>query len=167
MLCQIIEGMIDPEPSKRPQKAAHVAKSLRVFLAAEEHAQEGKAEEHIVAPHEKAAEAMPVEPQTEDEVEEEEEQPAPRRPQLAREPVAQEGAWGKAVALWQELKPELRDLLFFAAGALVMLFLIFLVEILTGIRLTYVAGLFTGMAASYCAELFLRWRRQRAESVTG
>ena len=44
---------------------------------------------------------------------------------------------------------------------MVMLFLIFLVELLTGMRLSYVAGLATGAAASFCVEQYLRWRRER------
>jgi hypothetical protein len=167
MLCQIIEQMIDPDPAKRPQKAAHVAKSLRVFLAAEEHAQEVKAEENIAAPAEKAAPAV-HEPEVEEEEEaEEEERPTPRRPQRTREAAPQDGAWGKAVALWQEIKPDLRDLLFLAGGALGMLIVLFLAELLIGIRMPYIAGLITGMAVSYCVDLFLRWRRREAEGVGG
>jgi serine/threonine protein kinase len=168
MLAQIIEEMIDPDPAKRPQKAAHVAKSLRVFLAAEEQAREVKAEENLVAPTDKPPAAALHEAEVEeDEGAEEEEEPRPRRPQRAREGAPPDGPWGKAVALWEEIKPDLRDLLFLAGGALGMLLLIFLVEILTGIRLTYIAGLATGMAASYCVDLFLRWRRRDAEGASG
>jgi hypothetical protein len=81
--------------------------------------------------------------------------------------VEPEGAWGKVVALWEEVRPDLRDLLFLTGGALGILLLIFLIELLTGIRLTYIAGLATGMAVSYCVDLFLRWRRARAETVKG
>ncbi len=167
MLCQIIEQMIDPDPARRPQKAAHVAKALRVFLAAEEQAREAKAEENLVAP-EKAAPAA-EEPRVEEEEEEteEEEQPAPRRPQRTRQAAAQDGAVGKAVALWQEVKPDLRDLLFFAGGILATLVVLLLAELLTGIRLPYLAGLVTGMAVSYCVDLFVRWRRREAEGVGG
>jgi serine/threonine protein kinase len=167
MLCQIIEQMIDPDPAKRPQKAAHVAKSLRVFLAAEEHAREVPAEEHIVAPSEKAAPAeYEAEVEEDEEVEEEEEVPG-RRPRRAGEAAPQDGVWGKAVALWQELNPDLRDLLFLAGGALGLLVLLFLLQLLTGIGITYIAGLVTGMAVSYCVELFLRWRRRQAEGAGG
>jgi serine/threonine protein kinase len=165
MLCQIIEQMIDPDPAKRPQKAAHVAKALRVFLAAEEQAQEIKAEENIAAPTTKAAPAA-HEPEVEED-EEGEEEPAPRRPRRTREAASQEGAVGKAVALWQEIKPDLRDLLFLAGGILGTLIVLLLAELLTGIRLPYLAGLVTGMAISYCVDLFLRWRRREAEGVGG
>jgi serine/threonine protein kinase len=172
MLCQIIEQMIDPEPAKRPQKAAHVAKSLRVFLAAEEQTREVKAEENIVAPGEKAHTAAEHEPDVEEDAEKEdaeeeeevEEERPRRRRERSREPVSGDDTWGKTVALWQEIKPDLREGLFLAGGALGMLLLIFLVELLTGIRLTYIAGLLTGMAASYCVDLFLRWRRQTEQA---
>jgi serine/threonine protein kinase len=167
MLCQIIEGMIDPDPGKRPQKAAHVAKSLRVFLAAEEHSREVKAEENIVSPTEHVRAAEDEHEDEEDvEVDEEVEEERPRRPARSRELVGREDAWGKALALWQDVKPDLREFLFCAGGALGMLLLIFLAELLTGIRLTYIAGLVTGMAASYVLDLFLRWRGQRAETAT-
>jgi hypothetical protein len=168
MLCQIIEQMIDPDPAKRPQKAAHVAKALRVFLAAEEQAQEVKAEEHLAAPIVKAAPPAVTESEAEEDEEgEEEERPAPRRPQRTRAAAPQDGTWGKAVALWHEIKPDLRDLLFLAGGALGMLIVIFLAELLTGIRMPYIAGLITGMAISYFVDLFLRWRHREAEGVGG
>jgi hypothetical protein len=62
MLGRIIDEMIDPVPAKRPQKAAHVAKSLRVFLAAEEHAREAKPEENIAVPAAVAAKVAEEEP---------------------------------------------------------------------------------------------------------
>jgi serine/threonine protein kinase len=167
MLCQIIEQMIDPDPAKRPQKAAHVAKALRVFLAAEEQAREVKVEENIVAPSEKAAPAAHQPEVEEDEEAEEEVGPAPRRPRRTRGAATQDGALGKAAALWQEIKPDLRDLLFLAGGILLTLIVLFLAELLTGIRMPYLAGLVTGMAVSYCVDLFLRWRHREAEGVGG
>ena len=59
--------------------------------------------------------------------------------------------------------PKYATLCFLGSGAMVMLFLIFLVELLTGMRLSYVAGLATGAAASFCVEQYLRWRRERTE----
>jgi serine/threonine protein kinase len=164
MLCQIIEEMIDPDPAKRPQKAANVAKSLRVFLAAEEQAKEVKAEEHIVAPSEKPV-TVTAEPEAEEEEEEADEGPAPRRAARAKAPVAADEAYGKVLALWTEIKPDLRDLLFLAGGALGMLLIIFLGTLLTGINLVYIAGLLTGAAASYCVDLYLRWRRRQSEAA--
>jgi serine/threonine-protein kinase len=159
MLCGIIEQMIEPDPTKRQQKAAHVAKALRVFLAAEEQAREVKVEEHIVAPTDKtAATAAYEEPDVEEDGDGGDEEAPPRRH------TPQEGIWGKAVALWDELQPSVRDLLFIAGGALGMLAVIFLVELVTGIRLVYIAGLVTGMVASYCVDLYLKWRRRRQDA---
>jgi serine/threonine protein kinase len=159
MLAAVIEEMIDPDPSKRPQKAAHVAKSLRVFLAAEEQGREAKAEENIVAPTHKA---HLEDEEEESEVEgDEEEETRRRRGRRNGEPVLHDGVWGRVVALWEEVNPDVRDLLFFASGALGVLLLIFLVEVLTGIRIVYIAGLITGMVASYCVDRFVRWRREQ------
>jgi serine/threonine protein kinase len=167
MLGEIIDEMIDPVPAKRPQKAAHVAKSVRVFLAADEHAREAKAEEHIALPKERigarAAEEEDIQEELDDEDvdETEEEEAAPRRAPRKRAGAEHEGVSGKLVELWEEIQPQLRDLLFLAGGALGMLLLIFVVELLSGLRLTYVAGLATGAAASYFVEIFLRWRRAK------
>jgi serine/threonine protein kinase len=169
MLGPIIDEMIAPVPANRPQKAAHVAKSLRVFLAAEEHAREAHAEENIASPTARAAKAVEGEPADEgeaDEEEVEEEAVAPRRLARKKALADQDGLWGKAVALWEEIHPEVRDLVFLASGALVMLALIFLVHLLTGMRITYVAGLATGAVASYLVEMFLRWRQQKKAGVT-
>ena len=164
MLCQIIEQMIDPVAANRPQRAAHVAKSLRVFLAAEEEqAREAKAEEHIVIPPARAAAEVHDEaPAAEEQVEEEEvEEEAPRHQGRKKVLAGQEGLWGKGAALWQEVQPEVRDLVFLAGGALLMLALIFLVEIVTGFRLSYIAGLATGAVASYFVDRFVRWRQEK------
>jgi serine/threonine protein kinase len=158
MLVSIIEGMIDPDPSKRPQKAANVAKSLRVFLAAEEHGREAKAEENIVVPSHKALHEQ--EEGESESVEGEEEEARPGRRIRNGEAVSHEGVGGKVAALWEEVNPDLRDLLFFAGGALGVLLFIFLVELLTGIRIVYVAGLATGIVASYCVDSFVRWRHK-------
>jgi serine/threonine protein kinase len=157
MLAAIIEQMIDPDPSKRQEKAANVAKSLRVFLAAEEQGREIKAEENIVAPNKKA---LLDEDEEESEFEEDEEEARPSR-HRRNESVPLEGFGNKAVALWEEIAPDVRDLLFFASGALGVLLLIFIVQLLTGIGLVYIAGLATGIVASYCVDQFVRWRKQQ------
>jgi serine/threonine protein kinase len=170
MLGQIIDGMIDPVPANRPQKAAHVAKSLRVFLAADEEGHEAKAEEHIVAPRERPSAtaeevyAVAVEEgqdQAVEEEEEEQEEAAPRRRARPRATAEPQGPWEKVVALWNEVHPEIRDLLFLSSGILLTLVVIFLGEVLTGLRVTYIAGLATGAAATYLVEVFLRWRHQK------
>jgi serine/threonine protein kinase len=167
MLGEIIDSLVDPDPAKRPAKAAHVAKSLRVFLAADEEGREAKAEEHVVVPKERPAAAVEAEavPVEEDEPEatepEEEEEPTPRKSPRRRVSAARGRIWGKAVALWEEVHPEIRDLLFFSSGVLFTLLLIFLGEFITGLRASYIAGLATGAAATYVVELFIRWRRER------
>jgi hypothetical protein len=165
MLGRIIDEMIDPDPAKRPQKAAHVAKSLRVFLAAEEHAREAKPEENIATPAAVAAAAVaeeePAAEAEEEEEEVEEEEVAPR-PRAQRKAPVQGGTWwDRVVATWEEVRPEVRDLVFLAVGALLMLALIFLVEFLTGLHLSYIAGLATGAVASYFVEMYVRWRREK------
>jgi serine/threonine protein kinase len=161
MLGQLIDEMIDPDPKRRPQKAAHVAKSLRVFLAAEEHAGDVPAEENIARPTERSAPTVAEEatsPEAEqDEDEEVEETPRRRVPRDA----AASAPWQQALAWWDENRPRVRDLLYLAGGALGMLALIFLVELFSGLRLTYVAGLATGMVASYFVDLFVRWREKK------
>ena len=60
----------------------------------------------------------------------------------------------------------MRDLVFLGSGALLMLALIFLVELLSGLRLSYVAGLATGAVASYFVEMFVRWRHEKKVRVS-
>jgi serine/threonine protein kinase len=158
MLAAIIEQMVDPDPSKRQQKAANVAKSLRVFLAAEEQGREAKAEENIVAPSQKGH--LDEEAEESEYEEDEEEEVRPRRQRRNGESVRQEELWGKVGALWNEINPDVRDVLFFASGALGVLLLIFVVQLLTGIGIVYIAGLATGIVASYCVDRFVRWRQQ-------
>jgi serine/threonine protein kinase len=168
MLGAIIDEMIDPEPAKRPQKADHVAKSLRVFLAADEHTREARAEENIASPTARAAARAAEAEAADEEAEEEgdEDEVATKQPARKKSLGEQDGLWGKAVALWEEVHPEVRDLVFLASGALVMLGLIFLVHLLTGMRITFVAGLFTGAVVSYFVEMFLRWRQQKQAEVS-
>jgi serine/threonine protein kinase len=159
MLAAIIEQMIDPDPTKRQQKAANVAKSLRVFLAAEEQGRETKAEENIVAPTQKGH--LDEDEEESGYEEDEEEEASPRRRRRSGESVPLAGFGNKAVALWEEVSPDVRDLLFFASGALGVLLLIFVVQLLTGIGLVYIAGLATGIVASYCVDRFVRWRQHQ------
>ena len=95
----------------------------------------------------------------EPEIEEDEEVEANERAARTKEPATEVEDYGKVIALWNEIKPALRDLLFMAVGSLEMLLLIFLGTWLTGINLVhivYIAGLFTAMAASYSVDLYLR-----------
>jgi hypothetical protein len=171
MLGQIIDEMIDPDPDKRPQKAGHVAKSLRVFLAADEEARETEPEENIaihkapVAAEETDVEVLEENGEEQEEEEQEEEHQEVRRvSRLARKRVSApgQGVWDKLVALKEEIQPEIRDLVFLAVGSLLMLALIFLVHLLTGLSIVFAAGLFTGAAATYFVEMFVRWRREKS-----
>jgi hypothetical protein len=164
--------MIDPDPTKRQQKAAHVAKALRVFLASEEQGKEVKEEEKIVAPTERTTDKVDEEPAAEEEApsddapedEASDEEPTPP-PRTRRRPVAAHGAGadGKFAALWEELRPTNRELVFLAGGALALLVLIFLLSLLTGLRITFFAGLLTGAAASYFVDRYLHWRNLQKE----
>jgi serine/threonine protein kinase len=163
MLSEIIEQMIDPAPANRQQKAAHIAKSLRVFLAADEQGHEARAEENVAAPTARpvrVAEEEPEEDADTGEMDQEETSPP------IRERASADGAADKAFAMWDEIRPEVRDLVFLASGALGMLVLIFLAEFITGIKISYLAGLATGAAASYFVEMFIRWRREKAVGVS-
>jgi len=166
MLCEIIEQMIDPKPANRQQKAAHVAKALRVFLAAlaaEEQARETKVEDNLISPTERTAataEEEPVDAEAVEEDEGEDEEVAPQRPSRTSA-TQEEGVWAKAVALWQEVNPTIRDAVFLAGGALLMLGLIFLVEFLSGLRLSFIAGLAVGAVASFFVERLVRWWQEK------
>jgi serine/threonine protein kinase len=163
LLGQLIDELIDPDVSKRPRKAGHVAKSLRVLLAADEQAREAVVEENLARPAEvtaKAPEETAEDAAPEAEDDEEVEEPRPRRRRAA---AAATGPWEQLLAWWEENRPEVRDLLFLAGGALGMLALIFLAELLSGLRLTYIAGLATGVAASYFVDLIVRWRKSKME----
>src|SRR4051812_10471827 len=52
---------------------------------------------------------------------EEEEEPAPRKRRRVVAAADGDAAWVKAFALWNEVRPEVRDLLFFASGILLTL----------------------------------------------
>jgi hypothetical protein len=69
--------------------------------------------------------------------------------------------WGKVVALWTELHPQARDLVFLGSGALVMLALIFLAHLITGLQITFLGGLAVGATASYVVEQLLKWRKAK------
>src|SRR5262249_35859325 len=142
MLGQIIDEMIDPGPEKRPRKAAHVAKALRVFLAADEH-RESKADEQISFAQERPSvkprqEARAEEDRGEDDADSEPAQ-TPRQDNRANE--APEGLGGKLAAVWEEVRPEMRDLLFLAGGAVGTLLIILLIQLLVGVHFVFVAGL--------------------------
>jgi serine/threonine protein kinase len=158
MLAKIIEEMIDPEPAKRPQKAGHLAKALRVFLSAEEHARHTNVEDQIVAPASHTASG-----QDEDEEAESDEADIGHEEESSSATV--EGVWGKAAALWEEINPQPRDIVVFGGGAMLMLILIFLIQFLTGFHISYIAGLASGAVASFLVEQFVKRREQKRQAA--
>jgi serine/threonine protein kinase len=161
MLCQIIEQMIDPAPAQRPQRAAHVAKSLRVFLATEDEARESKPAEHVIAPSRRTA------PQFEDEDEEEvaneehKTRPAARKRRSSSKP--EQGFMDKVAALWDEYQPNERDLLFFTLGPFAFIVLVMALKFITGWTLTNILCLMAGASISYFIERFMKWRERRRD----
>ncbi len=161
MLTQIVEQMIDPDPARRPKNASHIAKTLRVFLKTEEESRETHHEEQVVlsAPQPEPTDTLP---ETADEEEEAEE--ASPRPRLRSEAKA-EGIAGKVQELWEEVQPTTREWMFLGVGALAVVVLILLVELLTGIRFVSVVCLATGAAITFFVERFIRWREERSEAA--
>ncbi len=153
LLAQLVESMIDTDPAQRPRGAAQAAKSLRVFLAAEEETTPAQPEEELV-PHPVAHAPAPApEPEeTESSESAAEEQPA------AQGAVAQQFK-----KLWDELRPGQRDWVFLSIGAGGVVLLVLLLTLLTGIRFINVVCLLTGGALSFFVERMLRLREGEAE----
>lgn len=145
MLVLTIDQMIDPDPKERPEQAAHVAKSLRIILATEQEMKDRKAEENIVAP---VAQATPD--YAEDDSEEE---------------LEAEGVQGKAVALWDEIKPTNREWIFLGLGALAVIVIAIFVRLFVGLKFDNVVFLLTGGALAFFAERYIRWQERRTEEV--
>ncbi len=165
MLSQIIEEMIDPVAARRPQKAAHLAKALRVFLAAEEQAKEAKAEDQIVVPKQRAASRHEV-AEASDEDDSDDQEDEAEDEEAGHEAAPVDGVWGKVLALWSEIDPQPRDIVVFAGGSLLMLALIFLVQFITGFHLSYIAGVATGAAGGYFVDQYMKRREQKRELAT-
>jgi serine/threonine protein kinase len=147
MLCGVVEQMIDPDPARRPRQAAHVAKALRIFLAAEEEARHPQAEENLVPPAPPHAAAA-------DRAEEDEAGPA----------GAEGDVRAKAVDLWREVRPRQRDLIFLGSGALLLVLAVLLVKLLTGWQFVNVVCLLAGGALAFFVERLIRWREGEGES---
>lgn len=153
MLAQLVEQMIAPVPSQRPQKAAHIAKSLRVFLATEEEPRKDKAEENIVVSAPAAARA-----EQRDAAEDDDDEPAARRPGKARRAADSADDSSKLAELWAEIKPSERDLVFLSGGALALIVVVLFLKLITGLQFANLVFLLTGGALAYGAERFIRWR---------
>jgi serine/threonine protein kinase len=157
MLAQVVEQMIDVDPAKRARNAGHLAKALRVFLKAEEESKETRHEEQVVLSPPASPQSAPAA-----ESEEEEEEEPPRRPRRAG---PREGAVGKLLDLWDDYKPQQREWVFLAAGALSMIAVILVITIFTGIHFAHIACLATGAAVAFFVERFIRWREKQAPST--
>jgi serine/threonine protein kinase len=152
LLAQLVESMIDTDPAQRPRGAAQAAKSLRVFLAAEEETTPAHPEEELV-PH-------PVAPTP---------APEPEEAVVSGSTAEEQPAAGGALAqqfktLWNELRPSQRDWVFLSVGAGAVVLLVLLLTLLTGIHFVNVVCLLTGGALSFFVERMLHLREGQADS---
>jgi serine/threonine-protein kinase len=141
MLADLVDQLVSPDPRVRPRQATHAAKLLRVFLASEEEPKEKRAEETVAAPVR-------------------EQEPSAEEPEETGGPAAV----GSVAALWQDLRPGSRDLVFLGIGSVSVIALVLLVMLLTGWEFLNVVCLLTGGALTYAVEKLLRWREQRTAS---
>ena len=63
-------------------------------------------------------------------------------------------------ALWEELRPSPRDLVFLALGAAGVILLVLFLTLLTGIHFVNGVCLLTGGALSFFVERLLHWREE-------
>jgi hypothetical protein len=146
--------MVDTDPAQRPRGAAQAAKSLRVFLAAEEETAPAQPEEELV-PHPVAPAAAP-EPETAS--------AAVSSESAAEEQPAAGGALAQQFkTLWAELRPSQRDWVFLSIGAAAVVLIVLFLTLITGIRFVNVICLLTGGALSFFVERMLRLREGQAE----
>jgi serine/threonine protein kinase len=157
-LAEIIESMIAPDPAERPRQAAHVAKSLRVFLATEESARPAEVEQHIVprARHklvEQADEEEGIEPEDE-------------RPRRRRRPASTGGFAERISDLWDEYGPNDRDLIYFTLGPVTFALIIIVLNLFTGWSVQNLLWLLSGMCIAYAIDRIMKWnRRQRKKKA--
>lgn len=154
-LAQLVESMIDANAVQRPASAARAAKSLRVFLASEEETHQSQPEEHLV-PHPHAIVPAP---------EAEEPAPAPAPAESAEgEPRTAGGEVSQQLkTLWEELRPGVRDWVFFSIGVAAVILTVLFLNVLTGIHFVNLVCLLAGGALSFFVERLLRLREEQAE----
>jgi serine/threonine protein kinase len=153
MVADIVEQMIDPDPSKRPRKAGYVAKALRVFLGTEQGAREERAEENVAAP------VSPTEEAREETVEA---AVVPTsRPQPTEE--SEEESSTRLNELWREIRPRERDLVFLGIGAVALIVVVLLVQLIVGWKFINTICLIAGGVIAFFVDRFLRWREQQQE----
>ena len=152
MLAHLVESLLDPDPAQRPSSAARVAKSLRVFLASEEEAHQSMPEEQLVpsSPVPVSA-AAPPEPANE----------GGDSADASAEPPAEETRLAQQFkAMWQELRPGQRDLVFLGIGAIGIIVLVLFLRLLTGIQFINLVCLLAGGVLSFFVERLLRLRTE-------
>ncbi|MFM7151255.1 MAG: hypothetical protein ACKO23_15565, partial [Gemmataceae bacterium] len=99
------------------------------------------------------------------EVEEEDEEAAAEKPTRVRPAKTEAEPSNRFLELWEEFKPQQRELFFLAGGAAGIILIILLVRILTGIHFINIVCILTGFALSYLVDRFIRQRQeQQAES---
>lgn len=166
MLSQIVEQMIEIEPAKRPLKAAHVAKALRVFLRSAEEEKVVREEDRVVMPQPAPETRMPRPQAADEEVEfeadEEFEEEASAKP--GRKQPATEGPSNfltRLGELWADYQPEPRDAVLLGIGSVGTIILILLIEFISGFRFVHVALLASGAAITLLIERLVRWYEAR------
>jgi serine/threonine protein kinase len=151
-LAQIIENLIAPEPSERPRQAAHVAKSLRIFLATEESARPAEVEHHIIP---RARQELQAD-------DEESLEPDDERPRRRHRHSAPTGGFAERVSqLWDEYGPNDRDLIYFTLGPVTFALIIIVLNLFTGFSIQNVVWLVSGMCIAYAIDRILKWNRRR------
>ncbi len=175
MLADIVDQMIAPAPAgQRRASAGNIAKALRVFIAAEAEEKKEKPEDNLTAPvgpaetsTEPDAAAEPAPPE---EPEEEAAEPAVaprRRVRPARPPVeAEEHAevqGSRLAALWAQKRPDDRDLVFLALGAVLLVALLIALRLVTGWQTINLVCLLAGPALTLLVEQVARWRTRKQQ----
>jgi serine/threonine protein kinase len=127
MLASTVDQMIAIDPKERYQKAANVAKALRVFLSTEEEARQAKVEDNVAAPTSPTAQKAEEPPPEEDDSNDDDARPVKHRPD-----EGEHGAAVKLAELWDEVRPSNRDLVFLGSGAVAVILAVLFLKILTG-----------------------------------
>lgn len=163
MLSQIVEQMIEVEPGKRPLKAAHISKALRVFLRSAEEEKVVREEERVVMPSPAAASRIPQRQpeEAEGEFETEESAEAPAGQPGRKQSAADGNPFIRLGELWEEFNPQPRDAVILGVGSLLTIVLIIIFQFISGFNFVHVALLATGAVFALFIERFLRWYEDR------
>jgi serine/threonine protein kinase len=172
LLADVIDGMIDPDPAKRPAKVAHVEKALRVYQAAEEDAVAAPADDETVkwSPERANGASAAANGEAEDTTEADLVSSASiKRVKVKKSAPAEDDRTeeyqpaNKLEELWNEVKPQARDYFFLGLGAFAFVFLVFLFKLLTGIEFVNIVCLLAGFALTYFVDRLVRWRERPSD----